>query len=256
LHKLLLMTDNILANEIDREKLPRHIAIIMDGNGRWAKMHGKARVFGHKAGVKSVRKVTEAAAQLGVEFMTLYAFSTENWNRPRLEVEALMLLLVETINTEIKTLHKNNIRLKTIGNIDGLPEISKKALLKGIETTKDNSGMTLILALNYSGHNEIVSMVKSIAEKVESGSVSLDQVDAAMVEEHLYTHGIPSPELLIRTSGEFRISNFLLWQIAYSEFYFSPLMWPDFGQDQLYEAVIDYQSRERRFGKTSEQVKK
>jgi len=254
LQKLLHMSKKNLAETIDPEKIPRHIAIIMDGNGRWAKMHGKARVFGHNNGVKSVRQITEAAAELGVEFLTLYAFSTENWNRPKFEVEALMLLLVETIKKEIEVLNKNNICLRTIGNIEGLPTLSRRALMKGIESTKNNTGLKLILALNYSGRDEILTMVRKIAQKIENKEITSAQLNETDIEANLYTAGMPAPELLIRTSGEYRLSNFLLWQVAYTEFYFSPIMWPDFNKDHFYEAILDYQSRERRFGKTSEQL--
>jgi len=243
-----------LFESIDKNKLPRHVAIIMDGNGRWAKTQGKSRVFGHSAGVTSVRQVSEAAARLNIEYLTLYAFSTENWNRPKLEVEALMLLLVDTINKEIASLKKNNIRLNTIGNLDGLPSASRKALNKGIDATKDNDGLNLILALNYSGREEIRTMVKHIAEEVKEGTLDVEKIDDKSIEQHLYTAGMPQPELLIRTSGEYRVSNFLLWQIAYTEFYFTSLMWPEFGQQEFYKAIIEFQSRERRFGKTSEQL--
>ncbi len=243
-----------LKSKINLDKLPKHIAIIMDGNGRWAKKHGKPRVFGHRNGVKAVRETTEAAAELGVENITLYAFSTENWNRPQIEVTALMTLLVETIKGEIKTLNKNNIRLKAIGDLEKLPAKSYKALLKGIESTKNNTRMTLILALNYSAKWEIMTAVKSIANKIERKQLSSIEIDEKTFENELSTSGIPDPELLIRTSGETRISNFLLWQIAYSELYFTPILWPEFRKDHLYEAIIDFQNRERRFGKTSEQL--
>ncbi len=254
LHKYLLMSTPDLFESIDKNKLPRHVAIIMDGNGRWAKQQGKSRVFGHSAGVTSVRQVSEAAARLNIEYLTLYAFSTENWNRPKLEVEALMLLLVDTINKEIASLKKNNIRLNTIGNLDALPSASRKALNKGIDATKDNNGLNLILALNYSGREEIRTMVKHIAEEVKEGTLDVEKIDDKAIEQHLYTAGMPQPELLIRTSGEYRVSNFLLWQIAYTEFYFTSLMWPEFGQQEFYKAIIEFQSRERRFGKTSEQL--
>jgi len=249
------MSASDLLNSIDRSRLPRHVAVIMDGNGRWAKKHGKARVFGHTHGVGSVRQVSEAAAELGIEYLTLYAFSTENWNRPKLEVEALMLLLVDTINKEVATMNKNNIRLMAIGNIAGLPSASRKALLKGMEDTKNNTGLTMVLALNYSGREEIHAMVRKIAEKVASGTLRPDEINDGIIEQYLYTANIPEPELLIRTSGEYRVSNFLLWQIAYTEFYFTPLLWPDFDKTEFFKAIIDFQQRERRFGKTSEQVK-
>ena len=227
----------------------------MDGNGRWAKQHGKARVFGHTNGVNSVRQVSEAAAELGIKYLTLYAFSTENWNRPKFEVEALMLLLVDTINKEIATMMKNNISLKAIGNLDGLPSASRKALEKGIEETSNNTGLSMVLALNYSGREEITTMVKKIAIAVKEEKLQLSEINDNLISTSLYTHDIPDPELLIRTSGEHRVSNFLLWQMAYTEFYFTPVMWPDFGKEQFYLAINDYQNRERRFGKTSEQVK-
>jgi len=243
-----------LINSIDKNKLPQHVAVIMDGNGRWAKQHGKARVFGHTNGVHSVRQVSEAAAELGIKFLTLYAFSTENWNRPKLEVEALMLLLVDTINKEVATMKKNNISLRAIGNLDGLPAASRKALLKGIEETKENTGLRMVLALNYSGREEISQMVRRIAEQAKNDGFNLSEISDKMIADHLYTKDIPDPELLIRTSGEHRVSNFLLWQMAYTEFYFTPVMWPDFDKEQFYMAILDYQNRERRFGKTSEQV--
>lgn len=243
-----------LKSQIILDKLPKHIAIIMDGNGRWAKKHGKPRVFGHRNGVKAVRETTEAAAELGVENITLYAFSTENWNRPQLEVNALMTLLVETIRNEVSTLNKNNIRLKAIGDLEKLPPKSYKALMEGIERTKNNSRMTLVLALNYSAKWEIIRAVKAIAKKIENKQISPADIDEKTFENELSTSGIPDPELLIRTSGENRISNFLLWQIAYAELYFTPILWPDFRKEHLYEAIIDFQNRERRFGKTSEQL--
>lgn len=239
---------------IDQNKLPRHIAVIMDGNGRWAKHKGQPRVFGHRSAVKAVRETTEAAAELGVEYLTLYAFSTENWNRPAFEVNALMTLLVDTIRSEINTLNKNNIRLQAIGNIKKLPSKSYKALMEGIESTKDNTRMTLILALNYSAKWEIMTAVKDIAEKVKDGSLNPEQINEEIFASSLETKGIPDPELLIRTSGETRVSNFLLWQIAYAELYFTEIFWPDFRKNNLYEAILDYQNRERRFGRTSEQV--
>ena len=245
-----------LKSQIDLNKLPRHIAVIMDGNGRWAKQHGKPRIFGHKNGVTSVREVTEAAAELGVEYVTLYAFSTENWNRPKLEVSALMRLLVETLSNEINTLNKNNIRLQAIGDLSKLPDITYKALIAGIEKTKNNNRMTLVLALNYSGRWEVTEAVKALAEKVQTGELSAGDITPSSVDDYLSTKGIPDPELLIRTSGELRISNFLLWQIAYSELYFTNTFWPDFRKGNLYKAIIDYQGRERRFGKTSEQIVK
>ena len=239
---------------IDQNNLPRHIAIIMDGNGRWAKHKGQPRVFGHRSAVKAVRETTEAAAELGVEYLTLYAFSTENWNRPAFEVNALMTLLVETIRSEVNTLNKNNIRLQAIGDIEKLPSKSYKTLMEGIESTKHNTRMTLILALNYSAKWEIMTAVRDIANKVKDGSLLPDEISEEVFANSLETKGIPDPELLIRTSGETRISNFLLWQIAYAELYFTEIFWPDFRKNNLYKAILNYQNRERRFGRTSEQI--
>lgn len=245
---------NQLKDSINSDNLPRHIAIIMDGNGRWATQKGQPRVFGHKSGVKSVREATEGAAELGIEFLTLYAFSVENWGRPKMEVSALMSLLVETLRTEIDTLNKNNIRLKTIGEIELMPEVTFKALLEGIESTSQNTGLTLTLALNYSSRSELTKATKIIAEKVKSGTLFPDEIDEEVIAQHLETAGIPDPEILIRTSGEFRLSNFILWQIAYTELIFTPVLWPDFTRKDLYQAIIDYQKRERRFGKISESI--
>ena len=241
-------------SQIEKSKLPRHIAVIMDGNGRWAKQHGRPRVFGHRNGVKAVRETTEAAAELGVEYLTLYASSTENWKRPQIEVNALMTLLVETLKSELKTLNKNNIRLQAIGDLSKLPERNYKTLMETIENTKNNTRMTLVLALNYSAKWEILEAVKSIGQQIERQEITPDQVDEGVFENALSTKGIPDPELLIRTSGETRLSNFLLWQIAYSEFYFTPVFWPEFGKDDFYKAIIDFQKRERRFGKTGDQI--
>jgi undecaprenyl diphosphate synthase len=243
-----------LKAQIELDRLPKHVAIIMDGNGRWAKERGKPRVFGHHNGVTSVREVTEAAAEIGIEYLTLYAFSTENWNRPTLEVTALMTLLVQTIYGEVDTLNKNNIRLEAIGDLSRLPTKTHKALLEGIEKTKNNTRMTLVLALNYSAKWEILHSVKRIAEKVAAGELTPEQIDEATFEAGLSTHGIPDPELMIRTSGEHRLSNFLLWQLAYAEFYFTETFWPDFRKEDFYQAIVAYQNRERRFGKTSEQL--
>lgn len=243
-----------LKEKINPERLPRHIAIIMDGNGRWAKNHGQHRVFGHRNGVTAVREASEAAAELGVEYLTLYAFSTENWNRPLIEVNALMQLLLQTINDEISTLNKNNIRLNAIGDLESLPKVNRKNLMKAIEETRNNSRMTLTLALSYSSKWEIVQAARRLAEQVQAGLCQPEDVDQQCIEKLLTTNGIPDPELLIRTSGEYRISNFMLWQIAYSELYFTPTLWPDFRREDLYKAILDYQCRERRFGKTSEQI--
>lgn len=241
-------------NKIDQDRLPEHIAVIMDGNGRWAKEKGKPRVFGHRNGVKSVREVTEAAAEIGVKYLTLYAFSTENWGRPKLEVSALMRLLVETVYQETNTLMENNIRLQAIGEIDKLPKATYQALLEGIENTKDNDRMTLVLALNYSGRSDITRAAQDLATQVAEGTINASDISAELISEKLSTGSMPDPELLIRTSGEARISNFLLWELAYAELYFSPVFWPDFRKDNLYQAIVDYQQRERRFGKISEQI--
>lgn len=240
---------------IDKQRIPNHVAIIMDGNGRWAKEHGKARIFGHKHGVSSVREVVEAAGEIGIKYLTLYAFSTENWNRPKVEVAALMQLLVNTISSEANELNKNNVRLITIGDINSLPNNCEKELGKAIQKTKDNTGLTLVLALSYSAKWEIVNAVKKIADKVKNEQLPIADINDEVFSSHLETSTIPDPELLIRTSGEYRISNFLLWQIAYSELYFTEKLWPEFGKEDLFEAIVDYQKRERRFGKTSEQVK-
>jgi undecaprenyl diphosphate synthase len=239
---------------IDFSKLPQHIAIIMDGNGRWAKEHGKPRIFGHRNGVKSVRSVTEAAAEIGIPYLTLYAFSTENWNRPRPEVNALMDILVITIQEELETMNKNNIRLAAIGDIDRLPGATKKALLQGIANTQNNTRMTLTLALNYSSRWEITEAMKKATSLALKGQLRPEDIDASVVNSLLATQNMPDPELLIRTSGEHRISNFLLWQIAYTELYFSDVYWPDFDKEEFYTAILSYQQRERRFGKISEQL--
>lgn len=242
-------------NKIDKNKLPSHIAIIMDGNGRWAKQHHKPRVFGHKNGVKSVQSVVEGAAEIGIKFITLYAFSTENWNRPRLEVTALMQLLVNTISNEVEELHKNNIKLLTIGNLSALPKDCYNALQTAIEKTKNNTGLSIVLALSYSSKWEITEAIKNIIIDIEAKKIDITNIDENTVKSYLNTAKIPDPELLIRTSGEHRVSNFLLWQIAYTEFYFTDKHWPDFRKEDLYEAIYDYQNRERRFGLTSEQIK-
>lgn len=242
-------------NKILKEKLPTHVAIIMDGNGRWAKMRGEHRIVGHQNGVEAVRQTVEGAAELGISYLTLYAFSTENWNRPQEEVLGLMSLLVEAIENETPTLMKNNVRLEAIGDLESLPIEVKEKLQGTILNTSKNTGLTLILALSYSSRWEIINAVKKIATQIESGAMSIDEISDEVFSKHLTTKGIPDPELLIRTSGENRISNFLLWQIAYSELYFTELFWPDFTKEELYKALFDYQSRERRFGKISEQIK-
>jgi undecaprenyl diphosphate synthase len=239
---------------INLSKLPKHIAIIMDGNGRWAKQQGAQRIFGHENGVRSVRDAVEACAELGINYLTLYAFSTENWNRPKEEVMALMQLLVHTISAETKTLNENNIRLTAIGDLDSLPDDCHKELLEAIDKTKSNTRTTLVLALSYSARWELVNAMKQIAEKIENKKLSSSSITENTINEHLCTAGMPEPELMIRTSGEHRISNFLLWQLAYAELYFTEKLWPDFQKEDLYEAILDYQNRERRFGKTSEQL--
>ncbi len=238
-----------LKTKIDLEKLPKHIAIIMDGNGRWATQQGKSKIFGHQEGVVSVRKCTEAATEIGVKFLTLYTFSTENWNRPKEEVDALMELLVDSIVKETPTLQKNNVRLMAIGNLDRLPEKAKEKLLTCINDTKNNDKLSLVLALSYSAKWEIVNATQKIAEKVKNGQLSEKEITEEVFANHLTTKGIPEPDLMIRTSGEIRISNFLLWQLAYSEFYFTDIHWPDFREEELYKAILEYQNRERRFGK-------
>lgn len=240
---------------INLDNLPNHIAVIMDGNGRWAKNKGAARIFGHKNAITSVREVTETCAELGVNYLTLYAFSTENWGRPKNEVMALMKLLVSTIRGEIKTLMKNNVRLKAIGALNNLPGSCQTELKEAIEQTKNNDGLTLVLALSYSGRWEILEAVKSISGKVKKGELSESEITDKIFAQHLNTKEIPDPELLIRTSGEMRVSNFLLWQIAYTEIYFTDVLWPDFRKEDLFKAILSYQSRERRFGRISEQVK-
>lgn len=243
-----------LIERIDKAKVPQHIAIIMDGNGRWAKQQGENRIFGHHEGVNSVRDVVEVAGEIGVKYMTLYAFSTENWNRPKEEVDALMELLVATISMETPRLNKNNVKLQAIGNLDSLPPACYQELQEAIQTTSQNTGLTLILALSYSSKWEIVQAIQKIANDVEKGTLSSNQISETHLEKYLCTSAYPNPELMIRTSGEHRISNFLLWQLAYAEFYFTDKLWPDFRKEDLLEAVINYQNRERRFGKTSEQI--
>lgn len=243
-----------IKEQIDINRIPKHIAIIMDGNGRWAKKKGMMRIFGHQSGVQSVRETAESAAEIGVKHLTLYAFSTENWNRPKKEVDALMKLLVETIEKETPTLNKNDIRLNAIGNVQSLPPKSLLQLQKTMENTAQNKRMTLTLALSYSARWEITDAVKQIVKKAINQEISIEDINQDFISSHLTTSGIPDPELLIRTSGEQRISNFLLWQIAYSELYFTSKLWPDFRKEDLYEAILNYQNRERRFGKTSEQI--
>jgi len=244
-----------LQDQLDKDKLPRHIAIIMDGNGRWAKQKGLLRAIGHENGTKAVREVVEASAEINIPFLTLYAFSTENWNRPKLEVELLMKLLVSSLKKEIKTLQDNDIKLNAIGNLEALPKKVHKELLDVIDNTKGNSRMTLTLALSYGSREEIIKTVKEISLKVKNNLISRDAIDESFINKHLYTHNLPDVDLLIRTSGEQRISNFLLWQLAYAELYFTETLWPDFTKNNLFEAILNYQNRERRFGKTSEQLK-
>ncbi|HZB13922.1 MAG TPA: isoprenyl transferase [Chryseolinea sp.] len=239
---------------IDFNNLPRHIAVIMDGNGRWAKKKGAMRIFGHKNAVQAVKDVTEGSGELGIKYLTLYAFSTENWNRPKAEIDGLMELLVSTLKQEIKTLMDNQVKLITIGETANLPPDCQKNLAWAIDQTKTNSGLTLILALSYSGRWEIAKAAKALALEVEQGKIKASEINERLLENYLQTSGIPDPELLIRTSGELRVSNFLLWQIAYTELYITPTLWPDFRKEHLYEAIWSYQQRERRFGKTSEQL--
>jgi len=244
-----------LENTINKDNIPKHVAIIMDGNGRWAKKQGLMRAFGHENGTKSVRVVVETAAKLGIENLTLYAFSTENWNRPKLEVDTLMKLLINSLKNELKTLQDNDIKLHTIGNLEKLPKSAQKELLEVIKKTENNSRMTLTLALSYGSREELISAIRNISSKVKNNIISIDAIDESIINQHLYTQNLPDVDLLIRTSGEHRISNFLLWQIAYAELYFTDILWPDFTEQDLYEAIISYQKRERRFGKTSEQIK-
>lgn len=243
-----------LKNNIDLQKVPQHIAIIMDGNGRWAKQQGENRIYGHYEGVNSVRDVVEAAGEVGVKYITLYAFSTENWNRPKEEVDALMELLVSTISAETPQLNKKNVRLQAIGNLKSLPPACLAELNESIDLTSRNTGLTLVLALSYSSKWELIDAVKHIAFDAKNGNLNIDDISEKHIEQYLCTKHIPDPELMIRTSGEHRISNFLLWQLAYAEFYFTETLWPDFRKEDLYEAILNFQNRERRFGKTSEQL--
>lgn len=243
-------------SQINTDNLPNHIAIIMDGNGRWAEMKGKPRVFGHKNGVTSVKDVIEGCREIGVNYLTLYAFSTENWNRPKLEVRTLMALLVSSLRKELNTLVKNNIKLNTIGNIENLPEKAQVELAEVVEKTKNNTSLTLTLALSYGSREEIVNVIRNISKKVVNNQISVEEINENIINNHLYTFSLPDVDLLIRTSGEKRISNFLLWQIAYAELYFTNTLWPDFRKENLFNAVVDFQQRERRFGKTSQQIEK
>ncbi|MCB0486915.1 MAG: isoprenyl transferase [Cyclobacteriaceae bacterium] len=241
-------------DNIDFNNLPKHIAVIMDGNGRWAKNKGAARIFGHRNAIQAVKDVTEGCGELGIKYLTLYAFSTENWGRPKAEVDGLMELLVNTLKKEINSLHENQVKLKTIGDIGHLPKLCQDNLKEAIEATSNNSGLTLILALSYSGRWEIIEATKAIAQELKDGKVSLADINEEFFSKYLKTKGVPDPELLIRTSGEMRISNFLLWQIAYTELYITKTLWPDFRKETLYEAICAYQARDRRFGKVMESI--
>ncbi len=243
-----------LKNNINKNKLPQHIAIIMDGNGRWAKKKGRIRIMGHRAGAKSVREITEACAELGVKYLTLYAFSTENWNRPESEVSSLMELLIDNLQKEVKTLLKNDISLNVIGDITRLPEKVQKNINETVEKTKNGKRMCLSLALSYSGRWDIIQACRDIALEIKRGKLNTEDIDQNLFVQYLSTKGIPDPELMIRTSGEQRISNYMIYQLAYSELYFTTTLWPDFSKDHLYKAILDFQTRERRFGKTSEQL--
>lgn len=250
------MTDynRTLADKIDKTRVPRHVAIIMDGNGRWAKLHGEERSYGHKSGVMTVKKITEIASTIGVRYLTLYTFSTENWNRPEPEVHFLMNLVVTAIEEQTPDLMKNNVRLTMIGDVERMPQFARDRLSKCIGDTAGNTGLVLCLALSYSSRWEIVQACKAMAQEAQAGKLDPNAIDSAVVSAHLATRSMPDPDLLIRTAGDLRVSNYLLWQIAYSELYFTPVFWPDFTKDLFLEAIIDYQSRERRYGKTSEQV--
>jgi len=243
-----------LLEKIDKDRLPRHIAIIMDGNGRWAKEQGHDRLFGHFHGVESVRNIVEGCAELGIEYLTLYAFSTENWDRPEYEVIGLMELLVNTIRDEVESLHKNNIKLHVIGDMNMLPDYARKELGEALEITKNNTGLNLIMALSYSSRWEMGEAARKLGRDVKTGRLDPETITEQTFEQYLCTRSFPDPELMIRTSGEYRISNFLLYQLAYAELFFTPVLWPDFRKENLYEAILDFQSRERRFGKTSEQL--
>ncbi len=243
-----------LLNQIDPDKIPKHVAIIMDGNGRWAKQKGLMRVLGHRNGVKAVKQTIDAASELGVEVLTLYAFSTENWSRPKTEVKALMNLLVSSLKDELDNFQKKNIRLQTIGQTESLPKKAQKQLREVIELTKNNTSMVLNLALSYGSREEIVNTIKNISKKVVNKQLLIEEIDEKIINNHLYTFTLPDVDFLIRTSGEKRISNFLLWQIAYAEFYFTDVLWPDFRKEDFFKAIVEYQNRERRFGKTSEQI--
>lgn len=243
-----------LLKQINTDKLPSHIAIIMDGNGRWARQRGMDRIFGHQQGVRALREIIEASAELTIKFLTVYAFSTENWGRPDDEVSALMGIMVQSLNNETGTLVRNNIKLSAIGDTERLADDVRERLLETINLTSDATGLNLIVAMSYSSRWEMTEAAKKLSGEIAGGSVEINSVNEFNFEKYLTTHGIPDPELMIRTSGEMRISNFLLWQLAYTELYFTEVLWPDFGKEELYKAIIDYQKRERRFGKTSEQL--
>jgi len=245
----------MVIDELKKNFIPRHVAVIMDGNGRWAELHGNDRIFGHQQGVDAVRSIVEGAGEIGIEYLTLYAFSTENWDRPKEEVNALMSLLVNAIVNETDNLNEKNVKMLAIGGITSLPEDVQSKLAEAVQSTSLNTGLNLVLALSYSGRWEILEAAKKIVRKALNGEITENQINESEFASQLSTSGIPDPELLIRTSGEYRISNFLLWQIAYSEFYFTPILWPDFRKEDLFEAIVDFQRRERRFGKTSEQIR-
>ena len=247
-----MKTENINRNHL--KNIPKHIAIIMDGNGRWAKERGLPRIAGHREGINSVREITRICGEIGVKYLTLFTFSTENWNRPKREVKALMMLLLSTIKKEIKELHKNNVKFSTIGDISILPKSTEKGIKEGIELTFNNSGLNLILALNYGSRQEILSAVNNIISDINKKDIEIDSIDENIFSSYLYTNNCPDPDLLIRTSGELRISNFLLWQSAYTEMYLTDTYWPSFRENELFQAILDFQNRERRFGKTSEQL--
>ena len=243
-----------IKSNIDLKKVPNHIAVIMDGNGRWAKKRGMQRIFGHRNALTAIRETADYSSALGVKYLTMYAFSTENWNRPKLEVDALMLLLVNTLKKELPEFQKKNIRVNAIGSITNLPKNAQKVLNTVISETKENTGITLTFALSYSAREEIVNAIKNISKKVVNKEIEIKKIDENIINNHLYTFNLPDVDLMIRTSGEHRISNYLLWQMAYAELYFTDVLWPDFRKEHLFEAIIDYQTRERRFGKTSEQI--
>lgn len=245
---------NDIISKIDKSRVPEHVAIIMDGNGRWAKQHEKERFFGHQQGVEAVRTVIKAAAEVGVKYLTLYTFSTENWNRPKEEVDALMSLLVSAVRNEMESLKENQVRMRAIGDLESLPTECYNEFQHLVEETANDTGLTVVLALSYSGRSELTHATRKMAEEVKNGQLKPEDITPEVVSKHLYDSEIPDPDILIRTGGEYRISNFLLWQLAYSEFFFLPIMWPEFKKEDLWQVILDFQSRERRFGKTGEQV--